>query len=118
MTPFTVHDNAGRILRSGLCQEECFDMQAQEGEFVIASQSSDETEWVSGGKVIPRPVNPATLSGAHLSSLPAPCVIAINGARYDCDDTTAALDFTYPSTYKIIVEAFPYLDAEFTLLVP
>lgn len=113
MTLFTVYDSAGRILRSGKCQEDCLEAQARAGEFVLEAESDDLTDWVTGGQITQRPANPATLDRSMLTNLPTPCVIKINNDSYDCADSTAQLDFTYPGKYKIRVTAFPYLDAAF-----
>ena len=78
----------------------------------------DLTHYVRNGRLRLRPGNTAALAEGRLSNLPAPCVIVINGKRYDCVDRTAELDFTYPGVYSITVEAFPHLNAEFTVTVP
>jgi hypothetical protein len=49
MTPFTVHDADGRILRSGICQDEAFDHQAQDGEAVLPIESKDDRHYVDVG---------------------------------------------------------------------
>ena len=78
----------------------------------------DKTHYVARGILTARPANPARLSGRQLSYLPVPCVIVVNGARYECVDGTAELEFTYPGTYAVSVEAFPHLNAEFSVSVP
>jgi hypothetical protein len=74
-----------------------------------------ETHYVLDGVATERPANPATLDGLTLNNLPVPCKIVINSTYYDCTDDTAELEFDYAGTYKVIIEAFPYLNAEFEI---
>lgn len=74
--------------------------------------------YVSGGVITPQPENPAVLSGMELSNLPVPCEIKINGQTYQCADSTATLSFNQPGTYKVIVQAWPHLDKEFSIDYP
>jgi hypothetical protein len=112
---FVKHDAAGRILFCGGVPEAMIELQGQD---VWVGKADPRYHYIAGGVRLDRPVNPAKLAGARLSKLPVPCVITINGTRYDCADQSADLDFTYSGTYTIGVEAFPYLDAEFTVTAP
>jgi hypothetical protein len=47
-----------------------------------------------------------------LSSLPVPCVVTAGEARYDVPDGELEWATLMPATYRIRVEAFPYLDWE------
>lgn len=60
MTPYTVHDADGRILRSGICQEEVLDKQAGAGEFVLPILSKDDKHYVDvdSGILFPLPISP------------------------------------------------------------
>ena len=78
----------------------------------------DVTHYVAKRQLVERPANPAQLAGRHLVRLPVPCVIGVNAARYECRDGHAELEFAYPGTYAVTVQAFPYLDAHFSLTVP
>ena len=44
MRHYIVHDSKGKILRTGYCQDECFDLLAEEGEFVIEGQANDAVD--------------------------------------------------------------------------
>jgi len=72
------------------------------------------THYVLDGEVLDRPVCPAVLTGLVLTDLPTPCVIDINGTKYDSDDATVELDLG-ASSHKITVIAFPYLDGVFNV---
>jgi len=110
---FTIHDETGRILRTGYCPDGMEHVQARSGESMLPTASDLHTHYVKYGKVFNRPVNPAQLIGTTLLNLPVPCVVAINGREYDCNEATADLCFTHVGAYKIRVSAFPYLDAHF-----
>ncbi len=110
MTEFTRYDTNGRVLVTGSVPEAMIELQ---GGLIVHGKIDGRTHYVFEGTATPRPQNPATLSGADLSGLPAPCQIIINGVVYECEEATATLDFTYPGNYDVRVSAFPYLDAVF-----
>lgn len=58
MTPFIVYLANGKILRSGVCQKETFDLQAGEGEAVLALSADPNTNYVVDGEVITLPEKP------------------------------------------------------------
>lgn len=70
--------------------------------------------YVLNGEVLDRPVCPAVLTGIVLTELPVPCVIDINGTKYDSDDATVELDLGV-GAHKITVIAWPYLDGVFNV---
>jgi len=98
----------------------------QGDEIVIEANKQAATEnWIDGfwdskkhyvlnGEAVLRPANPAVLTGLILSELPIPCVIDINGTRYDCSDESAELDLD-AGAHKITVIAFPYLNGVFNV---
>jgi len=112
---FTIHNAAGRILRTGFCPDGMEVLQAKDGESMVPDTADLDKHHVVDGAITERPGNPATLTGNTLSDLPCPCVVRVNGREYDCDEATADLLFTHVGTYKITVSAFPYLDATFTI---
>ncbi|NSX14947.1 hypothetical protein HTY52_12765 [Cupriavidus taiwanensis] len=112
---FFVHDSDGRILRYGICVEEDVPLQAREGEVAVEGKCDIMVDYVKDGEVTPRPAMPVTLTGQTLSNVPVPAVVVIDGTRYDCTEDHVELDLPYQKTYAITVEAFPYLDAKFTL---
>ena len=115
---FVVHDADGRILRTGSCPVEMVEIQARQGEIVIQADGNDIDNYVVQGIVTKRPISPTTISGTTLSNLPTPCTIKVNTTEYACTDTSATLSLTYSGTYKIVVSAWPHLDATFTIIKP
>jgi hypothetical protein len=112
---FAKYDQSGRILFIGEVPESMLDAQTADGNALVVGVADPATDYVRRGRITARPVNPAQLDGLQLTGLPAPCAIHINGQRYDCPDREATLHFSYPGSYQIRVEAFPYLDAIFTV---
>ena len=70
------------------------------------------------GQVVPRLENPAILQGRVLNDLPVPCEILINNRRYEATTETVELEFDQPESYRVSVQAWPYLDKEFTIENP
>lgn len=116
MKSFAVYDRQGRILHTGAAPEEVFELQAGEGRFVIEGPADWASDYVLAGKVTPRPTSTADLATNLLIGLPTPCTIYINDKAYPCTDTTAELSMPFPGTYRVRVEAFPYLDSNFQLV--
>lgn len=112
MTDFVKYDDVGRILATGSMPAAMLSL--QDGNIFVGSADADR-HYIANGVVRPRPANPATLAGATLSNLPAPCVIRINASEYTCADSTATLNLTLAGTYAVTVIAFPFLDAVFTI---
>jgi hypothetical protein len=73
------------------------------------------TEYVDAGVIKPRPACPAVLTGYQLTHLPAPCTITIGDSGYQATETVVDLEFDQPGVYTIKIEAWPYLDKEFTI---
>lgn len=90
-------------------------LQAQEGEFVIEGICILTREYVLGGVAVPRPPNPAVLSGMTLRNCPVGSTIWIGRTNYTVDDPTVELSFQFHGTYLVRVESFPELDASFTV---
>lgn len=61
--------------------------------------------------------NTAVLDGLVLKSLPIPCQIVIDGVKYMCEDGFAELEFVYPNTYQIAVQADYFKDKKFTVTI-
>ena len=73
-----------------------------------------KTHYVLNGVATLRPDCPAVIDGLTLTDLPVPCVIDIDGTKYESDDATVELDLTAGS-HKITIIAFPYLDGVFNV---
>lgn len=73
------------------------------------------THYILNGVAVERPTNPAVLDNLTLKNVPAPCKILINSVAYDVDEETVELDLPMSAKYKIVIEKFPFLDAEFEI---
>lgn len=114
---FIIHNAEGRILQWGECPPDMLSLQASAGRYVMQGEGRDTTHYVLRDSIVERPANPAMLNLQVLTQVPLPATITINGSRYDVNDSTVDLDFTYPGTYTVTVAAFPYLDKTFTVTV-
>lgn len=96
---------------------------------VETTKQMTEDSWVDGdwygqllyvlnGEVVPRPENPATLSGQTLSNVPVPATIIVNGTSYESSESIVELGFSQPGTYAVKVVAWPHLDKEFSVENP
>ena len=111
---YVMVDSAGVILYYGNVPS--FMVSIQEpppGGQQVIGYGRAETHYVSVGRILPRPANPATLDGVTLKTLPSPCKIMIGTDEYDCTGDTCELSFTQPGTYTVTVSAWPMLDATF-----
>lgn len=70
--------------------------------------------YVLAGEVLDRPACPAVLTGMVLTDLPVPCVLDINGTKYDADEASVELDLGV-GQFTIKVIAWPYMDGEFNV---
>lgn len=58
MTPFTVYLPNGKILRSGVCQNETFDLQANDGELILNVNSNPNLDYIDNNLVCKMPEKP------------------------------------------------------------
>lgn len=58
MKHFVVYSGNGRIIRFGLCQDETFDMQAGEGEFILEAESVGN-QYIQNGELVDMPPQPS-----------------------------------------------------------
>jgi hypothetical protein len=112
---FTIYDATGRILRTGNCPDGMEAIQARPGEFMLPVDADLLLDYVQNGAISTRPANPATLASSKITGIPTGAVLTINGVDYAVDDGEADLSFTHPGTYAMLITAFPYLDASFTV---
>ena len=109
-------DSTGRI--TSTLKADAGTIQANKDHFAgqwVAGEFYDTDHYVYSGAVMPRPYNPASLTGKVLTDLPVPSTIYVNGQPYDCLEPTVELEFDQPGTYRVRVECWPYLDKEFTV---
>jgi hypothetical protein len=112
---FTIYDNAGRILQIGSVPENMVEGQAGPGRNVLEGAFDAALMYVADGVAVARPGNPTQLAGTTLTNVPVPATVKINGTAYPTNEATVTLDLIYPSTYEIVVSAFPYQDKTFTV---
>ena len=104
---FTQYNEQGRILFHGDMPENLIDMQ---GDNVCLGAESPETHYVVNREFVKRKQSPVRLHGMSLQNIPVGSLIKINGASYLATESVCNLNFTYPGTYRVAVECFPYLD--------
>ena len=84
----------------------------------IEGSVDGDTHYVRDGQVVPRwKIRPFCKAGV-LNDLPVPCEILINNRRYEATTETVELEFDQPGSYRVSVQAWPYLDKEFTIENP
>lgn len=110
---YTIYNSSGKILRSVVCPPRMAQIQKKSGESLVEGASDIFNDMVVGGKVVPRPENPITISGTTLSNVPLPSTISIGKTSYDATDSTVELSFSVPGKYYVRVESFPFKDKVF-----
>jgi hypothetical protein len=110
MVVFLKYDATGRILFKGEIPRSMLELQ---GDNVLEGDADVSLDWIQDGAKVPRPVNPATLSGMTLENLPSPCTITVEGIDHASTDATCELSFSQPGIYTVKVVAWPMLDATF-----
>lgn len=117
MIDFIVHDNEGRILRSGLCQKEAVHLQATRGEAAIVGKACDEKHYILGGKVTERPLFDTTVVGLTITNIPESTEVYVDGGLVgQC--CTGIIKIEKESELDIVsvrLSLFPYIDKEITL---
>ncbi|MFT4064266.1 hypothetical protein [Paraburkholderia sp.] len=113
-TDWVVADAQGAILYGGHSPRWMMDVQVPpEGGSVVVGQGKTETDWVTGGAVVPRPANTVKLDGMTLTNVATGATVTIGGTDYTVTDGTVELSFSQPGIYTVKVSAFPMLDATF-----
>lgn len=116
-TELIAYDATGRITMVASLSQATLELYQSSGMgLLLDTQADPDTQMVVNGVVQDRPANPTTLNGAVLSNVPVPAVVVINGASYSTNESTVELGLTM-GTYAVKVEAFPYLDKQFTVTV-
>ena len=120
MKTFSLYDADGRIFSMCSLQQDLIDDVANLNQAIghVEGAVDGSTHYVRDGQVVPRLDNPAILQDRVLSSLPVPCEILINNRRYEATTEMAELEFDQPGSYRVSVQAWPYLDKEFTIENP
>lgn len=105
------YDNDGRITCVCSLSPEIYE--ANKHKQMIEGRGIPSVNYVKDGVLAVRPFMQAERELNVLKNLPVPCKIIINGTEYDCNESTATLEFNQPGIYNIIVRAWPYIDKEF-----
>jgi len=118
---FVVYTNTGVITHTGVCASEQVANQAL-GANTHALDTGDvqvnqQTNYILGGEVTPRPVCPvaavATDLVVVLTNVPVGSTISVSGdatLNEVAQDTTVVLTFEAAGTYNVSVKCFPALD--------
>lgn len=119
MKTASFYDLQGRVVGVMTGPQECVIATSQHNQHSwIEGAANPDTQYVVDGVLTLRPDNPAMLEGHVLRGLPAPCFIKIADSAYACNDTVAELSFEHAGTFQVTVEAWPYLNKEFTVENP
>ncbi len=110
---FVLFDEKGEIHQTGHLPRYSLRQQEREGRMAIEGAANHRLDYVLDGVITKRPESPATIAGSRISNLVYPCVIEINGTRYECDESFCDLEFVHVGEYNIKVIKFPFLDKEF-----
>ena len=62
MKQFIIYNSDGDILRTGTCPDNMFDLQANDGEYVIEGVADDETKRISNGGIVDKPIQVTYIS--------------------------------------------------------
>lgn len=73
--------------------------------------------YILNGQPTERPASPVTRTDLTLHDVPNGATLWINGVSYEAEGEVE-LDFTYPGTYSLRVECFPYLDWTDEVVIP
>lgn len=113
--------DSGEILRIASAPEVEAERNVLPGEaFILSDVLPDpRAQYVVDGALVSRPAGPAALVGNELQNLPVPALIVVQSTLsrrvFYSGEATQALSFDFPGTYRVWVQAFPYLDTEFSL---
>ena len=112
MIDFIVHDNEGRILRSGICQKEAIHLQADIGEEVIAGKASDDKHYILDGKVTERPLFDIAVVGLSITNIPDSTEVYVDRSLVgQCFTKTIEIEKeSEHDTVVVRLSLFPYID--------
>lgn len=112
MIDFIVHDNEGRILRSGICQKEAVHLQAAIGEEVITGKASDVNHYILDGKVTERPLFDIVVVDLSVTNIPDSTEVYVD-KRLVGQCFTKSIEIEKESEHDTVVirlSLFPYID--------
>lgn len=126
MSEAIIYDITGKILRTVSAPIEMIEMQKQENEFLIYGNADISSQYIKDGEVTDKLIQETTIDKVTLVADGIDYITISNspiGTVYVIDtinkksinaaiQSTETFSTTIPSTYKLRVEAFPYLDFE------
>ncbi len=115
----TFYDATGHILGVMRGPLESVEATAEvTGSPFVEGEGNPDLQYVRERVLVSRPESPVVLEGLTLSRLPVPCVIRIGDVGYPTEEPVAELEFSQPGTYRVVIEAWPYLNKEFEIENP
>lgn len=127
MPTYAVYDANGKILRSGMTSQPLPSTPGESVVYDIGSEADDSSHYIVNDTPVPLAAQPAVLDktsiiadgvdAATLSGLPNPSTVTLLNDYTETIVTDGTLVFTadVPGKYRLKVDAFPYLDTEFTI---
>lgn len=58
MKNFVIYKSNGEIVRTGICQDDTLEMQAEDGELLLEATLTDQDTYVAGGALVAMPTRP------------------------------------------------------------
>ncbi|WP_145279037.1 MULTISPECIES: hypothetical protein [Pseudomonas] len=74
----------------------------------LFARASELEQFVSAGKIVPRPKMALQLVGMTLKGVPAKAVLNIEGVEYTADGSDIELGFSLPGEYEVVIDLWPY----------
>ena len=117
MFVWTDFDEQGRVVATNANTTGC-----TPGTGRWAKGEYDDSYYMDGsGKVLKRPcLTPKVESvdgGFVVSGLPVPCVVTVDGMRYEVDDGILEWETPLRTTFNVVVDAWPHLPYETSISV-
>jgi hypothetical protein len=118
--------STGEIVAKGQCPTDMLELQASDTEQVILVTEDLEQYlpnitkyYVNNGIVTERPLSTINRDGQVFSNIPTdvPVALTIEETSYDITSSYIELDIVTPGNYTVVFKHFPYLDAEFVVIV-
>lgn len=117
---FVLADKDGRITVSGSVPYFMLKVQPiPDGGSLVEGEGYGDTHYVKDGVITERQSNPSAISGMKITGIPNPSTITIgNELPVTVEDGEVDLEFDYPGTYAVLVQAWPYMDVTFQVTQP
>jgi hypothetical protein len=109
---YIIYNDKGQILRNISCPPDMIEIQLAENEYYIESEDTvdDSLFYISEEVVVQRPELSIIVEGITVYNLPNPSTLIVEGSLYEVTDGEAELSFSFPGTYTVRIQSFPYKD--------